>query len=132
MRAFVAVALLFVLGGHAAAQPDLQTTLLGMYKQTLGGMQKATTADDVERIVNAIDTPDWVSINADGARLTREQSKQELVRSLAGTRDDQPTIELLCSFTLKTQRRPCAACLANPAVSTRPDNSDRRARGTNC
>ena len=71
MRARVTFALLFVLGGHVAAQPDLQTTLLGMYTQTLGGMQKATTAADVERIVNAIDTPDWSSINADGARLTR-------------------------------------------------------------
>ena len=95
MRARVTFALLFVLGGHVAAQPDLQTTLLGMYTQTLGGMQKATTAADVERIVNAIDTPDWSSINADGARLTREQSKQELVRSLAGPRGDQPTIDLL-------------------------------------
>ena len=95
MRARITFALLFVLGAHLGAQADLQTTLSGMYRQTLSGMQKATSAADVGRIVDAIDTPDWVSINADGARLTREQSKQELVRSLAGPRGDQPGIEIL-------------------------------------
>ena len=95
MRARVTFALLFVLAGRVAAQPDLQTTLRSMYTNTLGGMQTATTAADIERIVDAIDTPDWLSINADGARLTREQSKQELVRSLTGPRGDQPSIEIL-------------------------------------
>ena len=95
MRAQVTFALLFVLGGQASTQSDLQATLLSMYTQTLGGMQRATTAADVERIVNAIDTPDWVSINADGTRMTRDQSKRELARSLAGPRGDQPTIDLL-------------------------------------
>jgi hypothetical protein len=50
---------------------------------------------DIERIVNAIDAPDWLSINADGTRLTREEAKRELVRSLAGARGAQPTINLL-------------------------------------
>jgi hypothetical protein len=58
-------------------------------------MRAARTAADGERVVNAIDTPDWLSINADGTRLTREQSKQELVRSLTGPRGDQPRIEIL-------------------------------------
>jgi hypothetical protein len=95
MRARVAFALLFVLQGGVAAQSDLKTTLLGMYTKTLDGMQKATTAAEVERIVSAIDVPDWLSINADGARLTREEAKQELVRSLAAPRAAQPTIDLL-------------------------------------
>jgi hypothetical protein len=95
MRVPIAFAMLCVLGGQVTAQPDLQTTLLGVYRQTLGGMQKATTAGEIERIVNAIDTPDWLSVSADGTRLTRDQSKQELVRSLAGPKGDQPTIDLL-------------------------------------
>ena len=36
MRARVTVALLFILVGRVTAQPDLQTTILGMYAQTLG------------------------------------------------------------------------------------------------
>ena len=95
MRAPIAFAMFFILGGQVFAQSDLQATLLSMYTQTLGGMQKATSAADVERIVNAIDTPDWVSINADGTRMTRDQSKRELVRSLAGPRGDQPALDLL-------------------------------------
>ena len=95
MRTRVTIALLVVLGGPVSAQSDLQTTLLSMYTKTLDGMQKATTVADIERIVNAIDTPDWLSVNADGTRLTREQSKQELARSLASPRGDQPTFEIL-------------------------------------
>jgi hypothetical protein len=95
MRVSVVLALLFIFNGPLAAQSDLKTTLMGMYARTLDRMQKATSAAEVERIVNAIDTPDWISINADGTRLTREEAKQELVRSLAGPRGAQPTINLL-------------------------------------
>lgn len=95
MSTRIAFVLLFVLQGVVNAQSDLKATILGIYTKTLDGMQKATTAAEVEDIVNGIDAPDWLSINADGTRLTREEAKRELVRSLAGARGAQPTINLL-------------------------------------
>jgi hypothetical protein len=95
MRTEIAFALMFVLQVAVGAQSDLKTAILSIYTRTLDEMQKATTAGDIERIVNAIDAPDWLSINADGTRLTREEAKRELVRSLAGARGAQPTINLL-------------------------------------
>jgi len=95
MRTLVTVGLLLSLQGVVGAQSDAQRAILSMYTRTLDGMQKATTAGDIERIVNAIDTPDWVSINADQTRLTRDDAKRELVRSLSGPRAAQPTIDIL-------------------------------------
>jgi hypothetical protein len=95
MRTQIAFAVVFVLqaGAHAQSQP--KAIITSMYERTLDGLQTATTAADIERIVDAIDAPDWVGINPDGTRLTREEAKRELVRSLAGPRGVQPTIDIL-------------------------------------
>jgi len=79
----------------SAQRPDLKSTLIGLYTRTLVAMQQAKTADDIERAIDAIDAPDWTSIDADGTRMTREDAKQQLVASLTGQRGAQPTIELL-------------------------------------
>jgi hypothetical protein len=79
----------------SAQRPDLKSTLLGIYTPTLVAMQHAKTADDIERAIDAIDAPDWISIDADGTRMTREEAKKQLVASLTGQRGAQPTIELL-------------------------------------
>jgi len=91
----IAVALVLASGSPALAQPDLKSTLLGLYKRTLAAMETAKTAADVDRNVDAIDLPDWISIDADGTRMTRDDAKRQLVRSLAGQRGSQPSIELL-------------------------------------
>src|SRR5262252_2713319 len=95
MRTFTAFAALLVLQGAAGAQSDPEAAIKRMYAKTLDGMQKATTAGDIERIVNGMDAPDWLSINADGTRMTREDAKRELARTLSGPRGAQPTIDLL-------------------------------------
>ena len=95
MRTQIAFALVFVLQAGVDAQLDLKAAITSMYTRTLGEMQKATTAGEIDRMVDAIDAPDWVSINADGTRLTREEAKRDLVRSLAGPPGVQPTVDLL-------------------------------------
>jgi len=95
MARHIAFALVFVLQAGVDAQPDPRAMITSLYTRTLADMQKATTAGEIDRIVDAIDAPDWVSINADGTRMTREEAKRELVRSLAGPRGEQPTLDLL-------------------------------------
>ena len=95
MRTSIAFAVLLVLQCGVRAQSDPEAAIKRMYAKTLDEMQKATTAGEIDRIVNAMDSPDWLSINADGSRLTRQDAKRELVRSLAGPRGAQPTIDLL-------------------------------------
>jgi hypothetical protein len=91
--------LLGILASQAPAQqPDLKTTLLGIYTRTFGALQKATNAADIERLVNAIDTPDWTGIGADGRRMSRDEAKRQLVNLLLATSGggaQPPSIELL-------------------------------------
>ena len=95
MRSTIAFVFALVLQAGVAAQTDPRTTITAMYAKTLNDLHNARTAADIDRIVEAIDVPDWVSINADGTRLTREEAKRDLVRSLAGPRGMQPTVDVL-------------------------------------
>src|SRR6185295_16869654 len=117
MARHIAFALVFVLQAGVDAQPDPRAMITSLYTRTLADMQKATTAGEIDRIVDAIDAPDWVSINADGTRMTREEANSR--RSTCSG-----------SITPATRRLQWRGCSGNPRPPTPLESSGRGGHGT--
>ena len=56
------------------AQPGLGV-VKEYYKQTLSGLQQAKTKDDLTKLVEMLDAPDWVSIDPAGSAAACRRAK---------------------------------------------------------
>jgi hypothetical protein len=81
----------------ASAQSGLDV-VKAYYKQALSGVQEAKTKEDLTKLVETLDAPDWVSINPTGlVAATRAQTPAALEPLLAIEPGKRPrsTVEIL-------------------------------------
>ena len=81
----------------ASAQSGLEV-VKAYCDQALSSVQKAATPDDLKKLVEALDAPDWVSLNPDGrVAATRAQTAAALEPLLAIEPGKRPrsTVEIL-------------------------------------
>ncbi len=84
MRNVVIVALTFLFIGFAAqAQEALPPKISSAYDATLSAMQAAKSPEDINKMVEAMDTPDWVGIGPAGEKMSRDQVEKQLVGLLS-------------------------------------------------
>lgn len=89
--------LVLILAQYAWAQPGLGV-VKEYYKQTLSGLQQAKTKDELTKLVEALDAPDWVSIDPAGFVVqTRAQTAVALepLLTIAPGKRPLPNIEVL-------------------------------------
>lgn len=93
----IRLVVLLIFAQFALAQSGLDV-VKAYYKQALSGMQEAKTKDDIIKLVEALDAPDWVSINPTGlVAATRAQTPSALEPLLAIEPGKRPgsTVEIL-------------------------------------
>lgn len=89
--------LLLLFAQFAWAQSGLDV-VKAYYMQALSGVQQARTKDDLKKLVETLDAPDWVSINPTGSvAATRTQTPAALEPLLAIEPGKRPrsTVEVL-------------------------------------
>jgi hypothetical protein len=86
-----ASAFLFALG--LAAQPDTKTIITGMYGSTVRAMREARTAADMERLMNAMDAPEWLGELPAGTTLTRSDAAKMMEQLLSVPPEKRPIPE---------------------------------------
>jgi hypothetical protein len=83
MRLFGTLFVLVFLSLKASAQEHLPAAIDAAYGATLTALQSAKSADDIHRMVEAMDAPDWVSIDPTGAKMSRNEAERQLVGLLS-------------------------------------------------
>ena len=89
----LAAMLVFSLTAFGAGE-DVQKTIRDLYNATFASMKEAKTKEDLGRMVNAIDAPEWVGNSPEGETLTRVQSQASLEPILAIPSDKRPVPKL--------------------------------------
>jgi hypothetical protein len=79
-----------MLGAHLvpAQSEDTKKTIQSLYSSTFAVLHEAKTKEDIVKMVDALDTPDWVSIGPTGQTMTRAEAIR-LLESLLATPPDQ-------------------------------------------
>lgn len=72
----------------SAQSEDTKKTIQTLYAATFAALHDAKTKEDIAKMVDAIDTPDWVSIGPTGQTMTRSEAVR-LLESLLDTPPDQ-------------------------------------------
>jgi hypothetical protein len=65
-----------------------------MYTATFAALHDAKTKEDIAKMVDALDTPDWVGIGPTGQTATRPQAIRDLESLLALPPEKRPTPRL--------------------------------------
>jgi len=90
--------LLFLSGGLWADDPtddmDARAAIQSIYAATLTGMRDAKTKEDIARVVNGIDVPEWVSLLYNGQTMVRAQAIRELEGLLAIAPEKRPEFRM--------------------------------------
>jgi hypothetical protein len=79
----IAVIIFLFCGVAAHAQEAMPPAISSAYEATLSALQSAKTPEDVHRMVDAMDTPDWVSIAPTGEKMSRDEAEKQLVGLLS-------------------------------------------------
>ena len=72
-----------VLSCAAQSQDVLPSAISSSYDATLSGMQSSKSPQDIHRMVEAMDSPDWVGVAPSGEKTSREQAEKQLLGLLA-------------------------------------------------
>lgn len=99
LRAFYAALILASLG---SAQ-DNKTTIQNMYAATFAALHDAKTKEDIAKMVDAFDTPDWVSNQPNGQTLTRPEAVLLLESLLATPPEKRPSPKMDVIFMNETK-----------------------------
>jgi hypothetical protein len=94
-------ALLLAHLGRAQAD-DAKATIQAMYTAAFAALHDAKTKEDIAKMVDAIDTPDWVGIGPTGQTGTRAQAIRDLESLLALPPEKRPTPRLDIIFVNET------------------------------
>jgi hypothetical protein len=65
------------------AQEALPAPVSAAYAATLTLLQSARSPQDVHRMVEAMDTPDWIGIAPTGEKMSRDEAEKQLVALLS-------------------------------------------------
>ncbi|SPE41001.1 exported hypothetical protein [Candidatus Sulfopaludibacter sp. SbA3] len=76
-----------------SADGDAVKTITVMYSTTLSALHVVKTRDELLRIVNAIDAPEWVSNLPSGETLTRAEAVSSLEPLLAVPPENRPVVK---------------------------------------
>ncbi len=86
----LAAALLFVPAAFGADE-SITKTVQDLYTSTLNAMKDAKTKDDIARIVNGMDAPEWIASLPEGGTMTRAEAIAGLEGLLAISPEKRPT-----------------------------------------
>ncbi len=76
------------------ADEDIKKTIQNLYASTLAAMKEAKTKDDIARIVNGMDAPEWVGNLFNGETITRADALAGLEPLLAIPPEKRPVPSL--------------------------------------
>jgi len=79
----IGVLIALLCGGAAQAQEAVPPAISSAYEATLSALQSAKTPEDVHRMVDAMDSPDWVGIAPTGEKMSRDEAEKQLVGLLS-------------------------------------------------
>ena len=97
------LSVLMIGAGWASAQSeDAKKTIQSLYTTTFAALHDAKTKEDIAKMVDALDTPDWVSIGPTGQTETRAQAIRDLESLLALPPEKRPTPRLDIIFVNET------------------------------
>ncbi len=68
-----------------AGQPQdvLPSAISSLYDAALSAMQTSKSPQDINRMVEAMDSPDWVGVAPTGEKMAREQAEKQLLGILS-------------------------------------------------
>src|SRR5579859_4248830 len=72
-----------LLGCAAQAQEALPSAISAAYDATLSALQSSKSAQDINRMVEAMDSPDSVSVAPNGEKTSRDQAEKQLLGLLS-------------------------------------------------
>ncbi len=90
-RFCIAMMIAVSMGAAAQAQEVLPPEIVSAYHASLSAMQSARSSQDISRMVEAMDAPDWVSISPGGEKIFRGQAEEQLMGLLAVPTGQRPT-----------------------------------------
>lgn len=90
----IARALLFIACVGCLDAQDVRSTIQALYTDTLRAMRTAQTKEDISRMVEAIDVPEWTSSLFNGQTMTRPQAIRELESILAIPPEKRPLFHI--------------------------------------
>jgi hypothetical protein len=99
----LAAALLLVPAAFGADQ-SIEKTIKDMYASTLNAMKNAKTKDDIAKIVDGMDAPEWTSSLPAGETMTRADAIAGLEGMLAIPPEKRPTPLLDFLYVKETDR----------------------------
>lgn len=77
-----------------AADEDIKKTIQALYASTLAAMKEATTKEDIAKIVNGMDAPEWTGTLPAGETVTRVDAIAGLEAMLAIPPEKRPVPSL--------------------------------------
>jgi hypothetical protein len=72
-----------VLARAGQSQDVLPSPISAVYDAALSAMQTSKSAKDINRMVEAMDSPDWVGVTPTGEKTSREQAEKQLLGLLS-------------------------------------------------
>lgn len=66
-----------------SAQDAVSPAISAAYEASLSALQSCQSPQDVHRMVEAMDTPDWVSVSPSGDKTSRDEAEKQLLGLLA-------------------------------------------------
>ncbi|MGO9775860.1 MAG: hypothetical protein ACLQGT_15440 [Terracidiphilus sp.] len=73
------------------AQEVLPSEISSAYAASLAAMQSSKTPQDINRMIEAMDSPDWVSVAPTGEKTSRDQAEKQLLGLLSIPVGQRPT-----------------------------------------
>jgi hypothetical protein len=102
MSPLKALSATLILASLGSAQ-DNKTTIQKMYAATFASLHDAKTKEDIAQMVDAFDTPDWLSNQPNGQTLTRPEAVRLLESLLATPPEKRPSAKMDIIFMNETQ-----------------------------
>jgi hypothetical protein len=82
-KIWIGIITMVVLRCAAQAQDVLPSAISSLYEAALSAMQSSKSAQDINRMVEAMDSPDWVGVAPTGEKTSREQAEKQLLGLLS-------------------------------------------------
>jgi hypothetical protein len=92
-NAWILIFCLLVMPHAAQSQETLPSPISSLYEETLSAMQTSKSPQDIKRMVEAMDSPEWVGIAPTGEKISREQAEKQLLALLSTPASQRPIPE---------------------------------------
>jgi len=82
-KIWIVIFTVVVLPCAAHSQDVLPSAISSLYDAALSAMQTSKSPQDIHRMVEAMDSPDWVGVAPTGEKTSREQTEKQLLGLLS-------------------------------------------------